>query len=430
MAEVMSTKPEGISPHVDEPELEEGVEITTTAHGPFGRTICSNYRLVAWALAALSGLLLYGYDFVIVGNITSLRAFQSDYGQLYDGRLIIPSLWFALWKAASPLGTMVGAMIGGFFSDRWGRRASIGVGSIVCAVGVAGCIGSAYTGSLTSRRSVFLAAKLVQGIGIGKTASTVQTYTSEIITPRLRGPAMSMIPLLTLLGHLIGAGDIAGQSGFKTRSAYVTPMMSMLAFTVLPLVSAFFMPESPVWSVKMGHTPSAERALIRLHGPNADISALLETIRNLVTSSQRSQARYTDCFKASERQRTLLVMMAHILPHFLGAALLGNASYFFQVMGMAERPSLLIVVAGIVLGILGNIGSLWTILIVGRRKLVIVGFSVTMVLWLAISIANCFQNTVTLWYATNSALYLRVIMTNVIVGLRPVRACWSYSSVD
>jgi MFS family permease len=397
MADVPPTKLEPISPHIHESEVNEDVNTTTAPPEPFGRAIRSNYRLVAWTLAALSGLLLYGYDFVIVGNVTSLRAFQNDYGQLYDGRLIIPSLWFALWKAASPLGTMIGAMIGGLFSDRWGRRASIGAGSIICAVGVAGCIGSAYTGSLTSRGSVFLAAKLVQGIGIGQAASTVQTYTSEIITPRLRGPVMSMIPLLTLLGHLVGAGVIAGQSGIETRSAYVTPMMSMLAFTAPPLLSAFFMPESPVWSVKMGRTTSAERALVRLHGPNADVGDHLETIRNSVTRSQRLQTRYIDCFKGSERQRTLLVMMAHISPHFWGAALLGNASYFFQVMGMPERPSLLIVVAGIVLGIVGNIGSLWTILRFGRRTLVIVGFSVTMVLWLAIGIANCFESTITLW---------------------------------
>ena len=397
MADAPSAKPGSVPPRIQESGVTENANITTAPPEPLGHAIRSNYRLVAWALAALTGLPLYGYDFVIVGNVTSLRAFQTDYGRLYDGRLIILSMWFALRKASSPLGTMIGAMIGGSFSDRWGRRASLGAGSIICAIGVAGCIGSAYTGSLASRRGVFLAAKLVQGIGIGQTASTIQTYTSEIVTPRLRGLIMSLIPLLTLLGHLIGAAVIAGQSGVKTRAAYVTPMVSMLAFTVPLLLSAFFMPESPVWSIKMGYTASAERALARLRGPDADIGDLLENTQALVARDRQNQTSCIECFKAPERQRTLLVVMAHFSPHFWGAALLGNASYFLQVMGMNERWSLLIVVVGIVLGTIGNVGSIWTMSRFARRKLVISGRAATMVLWLAIGIANCFENTVTLW---------------------------------
>jgi MFS family permease len=376
------------------------VKITATAttpNEPLGRAIRNNYRLVAWCLAALTGLLLYGYDFVIVGNITSLRAFQRDYGHIFEGHLIIPSSWFALWKAASPLGTMIGAVIGGSFSDRFGRRASMAAGCIICAIGVGGCVGSAYTGSLAHRRGVFLGAKLFQGMGIGQTASAVQTYASEIVTPRLRGPIMSMVPLLTLIGQVIGAAVIAAQSGVATKYAYVTPMLSMLAFTIPPFLAAIFMPESPVWSVDKSKTLAAEKALIRLRGPNADTSDLLATIRASVMTKHRSQTTYMDCLKPAERRQTVLVMIAYTSPQFWGLTLLSNASYFLQVMGMGERASLLIVVLGILLGIVGNVGSLWTISSVGRRTLILSGLSVTTALWLGVGIANCFANKTTLW---------------------------------
>lgn len=376
---------------------ERNVDNTTTPPEPLGKAIRNNYRLVIWCLAALSGLLLYGYDFVIVGNITSLRAFQRDYGRIYAGHLIIPSSWFALWKAASPLGTMIGAVIGGSFSDRFGRRASMAIGCVVCAIGVGGCVGSAYTGSLAHRRGIFLGAKLLQGMGIGQTASAVQTYASEIVTPRLRGPIMSMVPLLTLIGQVIGAAVIAAQSAVATKYAYVTPMLSMLAFTIPPFLAAIFMPESPVWSVDKSKTPAAEKALIRLRGPNADTSDLLATIRASVMTKHRSQTTYMDCFKSAERRQTLLVMIAYTSPQFWGLTLLSNASYFLQVMGMGERASLLVVVVGILLGIVGNVGSLWTISRIGRRKLVLFGLSATSALWLGVGIANCFANRTTLW---------------------------------
>ena len=165
---------------------EQYVNNATTTVEPLGRAIRNNFRLVLWCLAALSGLLLYGYDFVIVGNITSLRAFQRDYGRIYAGHLIIPSSWFALWKAASPLGTMIGAVIGGSFSDRFGRRASMAIGCIVCVVGVGGCVGSAYTGSLAHRRGIFLGAKLLQGMGIGQTASALRSSHRDFVVRSCR----------------------------------------------------------------------------------------------------------------------------------------------------------------------------------------------------------------------------------------------------
>lgn len=381
----------------DSYEERSNVEDTTATVEPLGRAIRSNYRIVLWVLAAMTGVLLYGYDFVIVGNIVSLRAFQQDYGRLYDGQLIIPSLWFAIWKAASPVGTLIGAVIGGAFNHRFGRRLSLAVGTIICAIGVGGCVGSAYAGGLGARRGVFLAAKLFQGIGIGQAITTVQTYVSEVTTPRLRGPTMSLIPLFTLIGQVIGAGVIAGQSGISTRSAYVTPMVSMLAFTVPTLLAAFFMPESPVWYAEKNLTSSAERSLIRLHGANARISGLLSEIQVSITGRLHSQTKYIDCFKANERRRTMLVLLAYTSPQLWGLTLLSNASYFLQVMGMAEQPSLLIVVLGIILGIVGNIGSLWTISSIGRRKLILYGLASTMILWLAVGIANCFPGTASLW---------------------------------
>lgn len=383
-----------------EPSGDIGQHATTTNAAtvePLGSAIRSNYRVVLWVFASMTGMLLYGYDFVIVGNIASLRAFQADYGRLYDGHLIIPSLWFALWKAASPIGTMIGAVVGGAFNQRFGRRASFAAGVTACAIGVGGCVGSAYADDLDARRGVFLAAKLFQGIGIGQAITTVQTYVSEVTTPRLRGPAMSLLPLFTLIGSAIGAAVVAGRSGNPTRSAYVAPMASMMAFTVPALLAAVFMPESPAWCAEKNRTDLANRSLVRLHGKDARISDLLANIKESIDGRLHTQSKYIDCFKGSERPRTLLVLLAYTSPDLWGLTLLSNASYFLQVMGMAEQPSLLIVMLGIIVGIVGTIGSLWTISSIGRRTLILNGLAMSMILWLAVGVANCFPSTASLW---------------------------------
>jgi hypothetical protein len=40
------------------------------------RDIRENKKAVCYALAVMTGILLYGYDFVIVGTVSSLKAFQ------------------------------------------------------------------------------------------------------------------------------------------------------------------------------------------------------------------------------------------------------------------------------------------------------------------------------------------------------------------
>ena len=52
--------------NIDDSKTHVNITATaTTPNEPLGRAIRNNYRLVAWCLAALTGLLLYGYDFVM-----------------------------------------------------------------------------------------------------------------------------------------------------------------------------------------------------------------------------------------------------------------------------------------------------------------------------------------------------------------------------
>ena len=73
-----------------------------------------------------------------------------------------------------------------------------------------------------------------------------------------------------------------------------------------------------------------------------------------------------------------------------GLALLSKASYFLQVVGMAADKSIVFLILGIVLGLLGNAAGVWTVARVGRRKLIVWTFSAAGLLWGGMGIANCF----------------------------------------
>ncbi|GAB1208474.1 hypothetical protein APSETT445_007224 [Aspergillus pseudonomiae] len=123
-------------------------------------------KVAGYCLALTSGIILYGYDLAIVSNVSSMPEFQRDFGRKLDGKLIIPSLWLGLWNVASPIGGMLGAVFGGYVQDRFGRRSSLALASIISAVGVAIAYVSNLPGGIDGRRAVFFVAKLVQGYAV------------------------------------------------------------------------------------------------------------------------------------------------------------------------------------------------------------------------------------------------------------------------
>lgn len=269
---------------------------------------------------------------------------------------------------------------------------------MIAAVGVALCVVSGFLPDITVRRALFAVAKLIQGNGIGQIIVAVQTYVSEVCPPRLRGSAMSLIPLTTLLGQLIGAAVIAAEAGNMTKWAYIIPLASQLAFMIPPIVTAITTPESPVYLLTKQKRAAAEKALTRLNRPGTDVTALADKIEDaLCTTSNKDKASPLDCFKGKERKRTMIILLSYASPQLWGLTLLANASYFMQTVGMSEKASLLLLVLGIILGMVGNFVSVWTLSKFGRRSLILLGFGLCGLVWIGMGVANCFESEVTIW---------------------------------
>jgi len=66
-------------------------------------------------------------------------------------------------------------------------------------------------------------------------------------------------------------------------------------------------------------------------------------------------------------------------------------------VGMSEKASLLLLVLGIILGMVGNFVSIWSLSKFGRRPLILIGFGLTGLVWIGMGVANCFASEATLW---------------------------------
>ena len=110
-------------------------------------------------------------------------------------------------------------------------------------------------------------------------------------------------------------------------------------------------------------------------------------------AAQDRKATYIECFRGPNLKRTLIVVFANTIPELFGLTLIGQASYFLQILGLSHSISFIILVLGVVLGLIANFGSWWTLLRFGRRLLMLVTLGVVSVVWLAIGIAGVFTST-------------------------------------
>ncbi|KIE01653.1 alpha glucoside transporter, partial [Metarhizium majus ARSEF 297] len=367
------------------------------------------YKNVVWCCIGLTTtILLFGYDYVIVGTTSAMPSFQRDFGRRLDGHWILPSLWLGLWTFASPGGSIIGAFCGGQIQDSVGRRASIAVGCFLSTIAVAICYVSYVPSDIDTRRGVFLAGKAFQGLAIGIVTTTTQTYMSEVLPPSLRGPILAFFPMFTLLGQLIGAAVIFGC--MEMPNGYAVCFASQWPFSIVPVIVAFFIPESPTYLVRKGKMAQALKSQQHLEPVGGDAQQTVDIIRGNIEHERRmTQATYIDCFKRANLRRTLIVMLAGALPQVFGLALLAKASYFAQVVGISANMSVVLLIVGIVCGLLANTASIWVLHHVGRRRLILCGLLGVSFLWLTMGISGIWDQQPTITYTAFSMTAIIVV---------------------
>src|SRR5205823_5061024 len=123
-------------------------------------------RILFWSITSALAGFLFGFDTVVIsGAEQKIQALWSLSPGIHG---------FAM--ASALYGTVIGSLLGGWPTDRFGRRATllwIGVLYVISAVGCGFATGV----------SSFIAARFIGGLGIGISTIAAPLYISEIAPP-------------------------------------------------------------------------------------------------------------------------------------------------------------------------------------------------------------------------------------------------------
>lgn len=314
-----------------------------------------NKKLFFWALTSALAGFLFGFDTVVISGAE--QTIQSLWG-LDEGMQGL-AISMALW------GTVVGSLVGGWPTERLGRRKtllSIGVLYFVSAVG------SAYAPEVYS----FMIFRFIGGLGVGISTVAAPLYISEISPPQYRGRLAGMFQFNIVFGILIAflSNYLLGGFGENAwRWMLGVEAVPALVYSVL----CFGLPESPRWLITHGGDRAGGISVFRRIMPEAS-GEELDTLANEIEASVSHVERASKFFT---KRLITPISLAFFIAFFNQLSGINAILYFapriFKLTGLDQSAAMLQSVGIGVTNLVFTFVGLWLIDKLGRRTLLYIG---------------------------------------------------------
>jgi sugar porter (SP) family MFS transporter len=337
--------------------------------------------LFAISIVSAMGGLLFGYDWVVIGGA------KPFYERFFD---ITDSANLQAWAMSSALiGCVVGAVLSGVISDKFGRKKPLLLSALLFTVASLG------TG-LASGYPVFVFFRIIGGVGIGLASALSPMYIAEVAPSHLRGRLVSLNQMTIVIGILaaqiinllIAESVPAGATDAFIRASWNGQMgWRWMFFACAVPASAFFLlaftlPESPRWLVKVGKQDKAFPTLNKIGGKAyaeeelANIQATLNEVSEKVDFKTLALPKF--------RVVLLSGLVVAVFQQWCGINTVFNyAEEIFSAAGYGVSDTLFNIVITGTVNLVFTLVAMFTVDKWGRKKLMLfgsVGLAVTYVL--------------------------------------------------
>lgn len=173
---------------------------------------------------------------------------------------------FALVSSIYTLGGLVGALLAGPVSTKYGRRFVLRATTVFFILGP-------VAETLAPAIPVLALGRFLSGIGSGAATVVGPIYISEIAPPESRGLFGAFTQVMTNVGILL-----TQTLGYFWSHDSLWRLILAVAGVIgaLELLGLFMVPESPTWLAEQHQLSQARKVLQRIRGRDADIEAEIE----------------------------------------------------------------------------------------------------------------------------------------------------------
>lgn len=322
------------------------------------------------SVAAMGGL-LFGWDWVVIGGA---KPFFQRYFDLTSEAQI------GWANSCALIGCLVGALMAGALSDKFGRKRLLILSALLFAV-------TSIGNGLAHNFTVFIAWRMLGGVAIGLASSLSPMYISEVAPAQMRGKLVSINQLTIVVGILAaqvinwylvrnlpaGATDEFiknswfGQQGWRWMFG-LTAVPSLLF-----LLGMFLVPESPRWLAKNGRGDAAKSILSKIGGENYANAAVAE-INSTLAKEEIQHVRFADLLEPKMRKVLALGVVLAVFQQWCGINSIFNyAEEIFHAAGYDISTVLKNIAWTGSVNMLFTFVALGTVDRAGRRPLMLLG---------------------------------------------------------
>jgi sugar porter (SP) family MFS transporter len=312
----------------------------------------TRYILGISFISALGGY-LFGFDFAVISGALPFLQVQ----------FALDTYWQGFATGSLALGAIVGCLVAGWVSDKWGRKLGLMIAAAIFALSSVGM-------AISPVRDIFILMRFCAGIGVGMASMLSPMYIAEISPAYLRGRMVAINQLTIVIGILIT--NLVNYT-LRNNGEDAWRWMFGLGFipAVLFFIGAVWLPESPRWLIKAGKIDAANLVLNKV----GDTGYARETLLDIQKSLEGfTKANYAYVFKRGVFPAVLIGIGLAVFQQLCGINIVFNyAPKIFASIGASQDNQLLQTV------FIGGVNLVFTIMAMllvdklGRKPLMLFG---------------------------------------------------------
>jgi sugar porter (SP) family MFS transporter len=326
-----------------------------------------NKRILNWSIVVALAGFVFGFDTVVISGANQPIKDLWHTTPLFHGFFIMS---MALW------GTVLGALIGGELTEKYGRK------KVLLWIGILFAV-SAVGSALANNPYVFSFFRFMGGIGIGVSSVVAPIYISEISTAKTRGRLGALYQFNIVFGILVAFLSNYFLQGFGGINDWRW-MLGVLAIpAIVYTIMVLGISESPRWLITKKNKVDEAKSIMQLMG----VENLQEEVEIIITSNQEesSLSKEKSFFSGAHKKVIYLAFTIAFFNQFSGINfILYYAPEILEKAGLATKESLFNSVAIGSTNLIFTFVGVYLIDRLGRKTLLLIGslgyiFSLSMV---------------------------------------------------
>ncbi|KAL6710091.1 hypothetical protein ACN47E_009882 [Coniothyrium glycines] len=297
-----------------------------------------NLRIMyIWLFCCCMGVeITSGFDSQLIGTLQFSTPFNTFFGEGFhdkDNKPAIKPTIIGFMNACYQLGSILAVPIAPWLSQRYGRRWSIMIGSMIMVFG-------ALLQGFAQHIAMYIIARMLLGVGILLAIISGSSLIGELAYPKERPFMTSLFNASYFIGSIVAAAISIRTTGIAGNWSWRVPSLLQVCPSLLQMTTVFLLPESPRWLVSKDRDEEAFAVLTKYHAEGdvnsvlvqAEMAQIRSTIKLELENSKQS---WTDMLRtAGMRRRVVISIFLGLFTQMSGNTLLSYyQNLLFNLMG-------------------------------------------------------------------------------------------------